>query len=125
MILTPRPMNGTELRGQPTPLFHKIETPIKTQVCIYVAAMHAIGGIETWTYNFCKTMHKYYDITVVYDAQMHESQYLRLLPYADVVRNQTEKAIYCDTAINCRFVLPLPKNIKCKQKIQLVHTCWL
>ena len=125
MILTPRPMNGTELRGQPTPLFHKIETPIKTQVCIYVAAMHAIGGIETWTFNFCKTMHKYYDITVVYDAQMHESQYLRLLPYADVVRNQTEKAIYCDTAINCRFVLPLPKNIQCKQKIQLVHTCWL
>lgn len=125
MILTPRPMNGTELRGQSTPLFHKIETPIKTQVCIYVAAMHAIGGIETWTYNFCKTMHKYYDITVVYDAQMHESQYLRLLPYADVVRNQTEKATYCDTAINCRFVLPLPKNIQCKQKIQLVHTCWL
>ena len=42
-----------------------------------------------------------------------------------MVRNQTEKAIYCDTAINCRFVLPLPKNIQCKQKIQLVHTCWL
>ena len=125
MILTPRSMNGTELRGQSTPLFHKIEAPLKTQVCIYVAAMHAIGGIETWTYNFCKTMHKYYDITVVYDAQIHESQYLRLLPYADVVRNQTEKAIYCDTAINCRFVLPLPKNIQCKQKIQLVHTCWL
>ena len=46
MILTPRPMNGTELRGQPTPLFHKIEAPIKTQVCIYVAAMHLLEGLK-------------------------------------------------------------------------------
>lgn len=125
MVVTPRPMNGTELRGQATPLFHKIETPLKTQVLIYVAAMHAIGGIETFTYNFCKTMHKYYDITVLYDAEMHETQYLRLLPYADIVRNRTDKVIVCDTAINCRFVLPLPKNVQYKQKIQMVHTCWL
>lgn len=125
MVVTPRPMNGTELRGQYTPLFHKIETPLKTQVLIYVAAMHAIGGIETFVYNFCKTMHKYYDITVLYDAEMHETQYLRLLPFADIVRNRTDKAIVCDTAINCRFVLPLPENVECKKKIQMVHTCWL
>lgn len=125
MVVTPRSMNGTELRGQYTPLFHKIETPIKTQVLIYVAAMHAIGGIETFVYNFCKTMHKYYDITVLYDTEMHKTQYLRLLPFADIVRNRTDKAIVCDTAINCRFVLPLPENVEYKKKIQMVHTCWL
>lgn len=126
VVISPRGIKGTELRGEKTSLFHKIETPLKTQVLIFVAAEHAIGGIETFTYNFCKHMSKYYDITVLYhNSMMDKAQMARLLPYADVINNDPNRAIICDTAINCRVVLPLPVNVEYKKKIQLVHTCRL
>lgn len=126
VIIPPRPIKGTERRGQETNLFYQIPQPIRTQVCIFIAAAHAIGGIETWTYNFCKQMHKYYDILVLYhEGLMHLDQFNRLAPYAQIMNNDPNKTIICDTAINCRVVLPLPKNVEYKKKIQLVHTCRL
>lgn len=126
VVISPRGIKGTELRGEKTSLFHKIETPVKTQVLIFVAAEHAIGGIEQFTYYFCKHMSKYYDIMVLYHkGMMDKGQLARLLPYADVVNNDENRAIICDTAINCRVVLPLPVNVEYKKKIQLVHTCRL
>lgn len=126
VIIPPRPIKGTERRGQETNLFYQIPQPIRTQVCIFIAAAHAIGGIETWTYNFCKQMHKYYDILVLYhEGLMHPDQFNRLAPYAQIMNNDPNKTIICDTAINCRVVLPLPKNVEYKKKIQLVHTCRL
>ena len=126
VIIPPRPIKGTERRGQYTNLFYPIPQPIRTQVCLFIAAAHAIGGIETFTYNFCKQMHKYYDILVLYhEGLMDQEQLKRLAPYAKVVNNDLNTPIICDTAINCRVVLPLPKNIEYKKKIQLVHTCRL
>lgn len=121
MIIKPQPMNGTELRGQSTPLFHQIETPRKTQVLLYVDTLYKIGGIETWTYNFCKVMHKYYDIMILAN-HIDQAQQLRLLPYAEII-SDFRRTIVCDTAINCRYVLELPKNVEYKRYIQVVHTC--
>ena len=126
VVISPRHMKATELRGEKTAYYHEIPTPLKTQVLIFVAAEHAIGGIEQFTYYFCKQMHKYYDIMVLYHkGMMDQGQLARLLPYADVVNNDPNKPIICDTAINCRVVLPLPENVQYKKKIQLVHTCRL
>ena len=121
MIIKPQPMNGTELRGQSTPLFHQIETPRKTQVLLFVDTLYKIGGIETWTYNFCKAMHKYYDIMILVN-HIDQAQQLRLLPYAEII-SDFKRTIVCDTAINCRYVLELPKNVEYKRYIQVVHTC--
>ena len=121
MILKPQVMSGTELRGQHTSLFTKIETPRKTQVLLFVDTLYKIGGIETWTYNFCKAMHKYYDILVL-ASRIDPDQLTRLLPYAEVT-SDFRRTIVCDTAINCRYVLELPNNIEYKKYIQVVHTC--
>ena len=120
-IIKPRLIKGTERRGQPTNLFYKLETPRTTQVLIYCDTLFMIGGIETWTYNFCKYMHKYYDIAV-YAPKIDDNQRNRLLPYAEIITDQN-RTIVCDTAINCRYVLELPKNVEYKQYFQVVHTC--
>ena len=122
MVIAPQQMRGSELRGEYTPLFQKVEKPLKTQVLIYIAALYKIGGIETWTYNFCKAMHKYYDIMVLYDKTMDDVQKRRLLPFADVIKN-TNKPIVCDTALNCRATLTIPKNVVFKRKYIVIHTC--
>jgi glycosyltransferase involved in cell wall biosynthesis len=121
MVIPPGYIRGTELRGQRTPYFQKLETPIKTQVLIFVDTLFKIGGIETWTYNFCKAMHKYYDIAVM-GRNIDETQRNRLLPYAQIIID-FRRPILCDTAINCRYVLELPANVEYKKYFQVVHTC--
>lgn len=121
MVIKPKYIKGTELRGQKTPYFYQLETPRRTQVCIFCDTLYKIGGIETWTYYFCKAMHKYYDIAIL-APRIDENQRNRLLPYADIITDE-KRPIYCDTAINCRYVLELPKCIEYKKYIQVVHTC--
>lgn len=116
------PTSGTILRGDHYNGFRKIERPYKTQVLVYVAAEHDIGGIETFTYNFCKHMSEYYDITVLYDATFSPAQMSRLSAIVPVIKN-TERTILCDTAINTRIVKDIPKNVKAKKTIQMSHTC--
>lgn len=121
VVIKPRMIKGTERRGQPTNLFYKLETPRTTQVLLYIDTLYKIGGIETWTHNFCKAMHKYYDILIL-ASNIDPDQHRRLLPYAEIT-NDFRRTIVCDTAINCRYVLELPKNIEYKRYIQVVHTC--
>ena len=122
MVIKPQRISGTELRGQKTELFRQVEQPHRTQVLIYVSQLYDIGGIETWTYNFVRHMHKYYDLMVLWDKGMDPEQRRRLLPYAKVIRN-TKKPIICDTLINCRTSVPLPTNITYDKYIMVVHTC--
>lgn len=121
MVIQPKYIKGTELRGQRTPYFYKLDTPRTTQVLLYIDTLYKIGGIETWTYNFCKAMHKYYDILVL-AKNIDPAQQARLLPYAEIT-SDFNRTIVCDTAINCRYVLELPKNIEYKNYLQVVHTC--
>jgi glycosyltransferase involved in cell wall biosynthesis len=88
---------------------------------LFVDTLYKIGGIETWTYNFCKAMHKYYDILVL-AKNIDPDQQSRLLPYAEIT-SDFNRPIVCDTAINCRYVLELPKNVEYKKYFQVVHTC--
>lgn len=123
MVIQPTRMVGTEFHGEHTPLFRKLEKPFKTQVLVYVSAEQAIGGIETFVYNFCVHMHKYYDIAVLYDAQMDIDQMARLLEYVPVIKNSATMPIHCDTFINCRVVTEIPKNVSYNRSIQMSHTC--
>ena len=97
--------------------------PMKTQVVIYTDNTYKIGGIESFIYNFCKTMNKHYDIAVVYGTTMDSAQIARLLPMVPVVKNQPERVIECDTLIVNRIFDKIPDNIKAKQTIQMVHGC--
>ena len=122
MILKPCQMKGTELRGVPTPLFIKVTLPFVTQVVIWTQRTFNIGGIETWIYNFCKQMYKYYDILVLYDI-MDKEQISRLQEFVQVERNVGTNRIECDTVIVNRITDTVPHNVHFKQKIQMVHAC--
>jgi glycosyltransferase involved in cell wall biosynthesis len=116
------PVKGNILRGDEYSGFMKIEKPFTTQVVVYVSAEHEIGGLETFTYNFCKHMSKYYDIAVLYDAMFDQAQMTRLLEIVPVIKAEN-KTIICDTVINTRIVKDIPKCVKAKQTIQMSHTC--
>lgn len=125
MIINPIQIRGTELRGEPTPLFSKIEVPIKTQVVLYIGQAQKIGGIETFIYNFCCNLSKYYDIAVAYSTYMDFLQIRRLKKLVPVVKLEKNKRIICDIVINMRISDEIPKEISYKKKIQMCHTCKL
>ena len=93
MVLPPCQIYGTELRGQYTSLFTKINIPITTQVCIYTRETFEIGGIETFIYNFCVHMSKHYDILVLYE-RMADKQRERLRGIARTIRTMSNKRLY-------------------------------
>lgn len=116
------PCKGNVLRGDQYSGFMQIEKPIKTQVLIWTAVTQQIGGIETWIYNFCKIMSKYYDIIVLYD-QIDGKQLARLEQHVECIKRNPQKKILCDTIIVSRITDDIPDNVKPKQTIQMCHTC--
>ena len=116
------PCKGNVLRGDRYSGFMQIEKPIKTQVLIWTAVTQQIGGIETWIYNFCKIMSKYYDIIVLYD-QIDGKQRARLERYVECIKRDPKKKIICDTIIISRITDNIPENVKAKRSVQMCHTC--
>lgn len=115
--LTDRKLNG-EFPEVP------VVPDIITQVVIYCGNTATIGGVETFIYQFCKAMHEYYDILVLYTDRMDGLQIIRLAQYVPVMRNNG-KLIQCNTAINIRLTDDLPSNVRYKKRIQMSHTCQL
>ena len=120
MVIAPTVIKGTELRGEPTGLFTLIDESINTDIVIWTAVTQKIGGIETWIYNFCSFMHKYYDIVVMYD-DMDDSQIDRLMPYARVIKRK--RPVLCHTLIVNRITDKTPSEVTYERKIQMVHAC--
>ena len=115
---------GTELRGYSTSLFSKIYLPCRTQVVIYTARTFAIGGIETFIFNFCQNMANDYDILVLYET-IDIQQLNRLKQIVRVEKNDERRIIDCENLIVNRITDTVPRNIKYKKKIQMVHICKL
>lgn len=109
-------------RGEPTNLITIRREPMKTQVIIYTKNTYKIGGIESFIYNFCSLMHKYYDIMVLYENADQE-QIARLLQMVPVKRYSKAEVYDCDTLIINRIFDTAPNNIHAKQMVQMVHGC--
>lgn len=124
MVIPPSQIKGTELRGEYTSLFSKIQKPLFTQVVIWTDKTFRIGGIETFIYNYCLNLKDDYDILVLYN-EMDAGRINRLLPHVRVMKNDLSKKIVCDTLLINRIGDVPPKNIKYKQCVQMVHTCRL
>lgn len=119
MVMAPCRMKATEKRGEPTNLIEIIERPLKAQIVVYTQKTFEIGGIETFTYQFCRNLSKYYNILVLYD-QMNAKQIRRLIPYAECRKND-RRVIECDFLIVNRITDKIPENVKAKKTIQMVH----
>ena len=121
-IYKPQRFRGHEKRGELTTLIEIIQVPVKAQLVMFTHRTFEIGGIETFTHNFCMSLKDYYDITVLYD-EMNPKQIERIAPYVNVVKNNPNKTIYCDVLIINRIIDTVPTNIKYNRIIQMVHTC--
>lgn len=119
-IVTPQKMRVYEAKGEPCRYFEVLPHPIETQVVIYTSQTTLISGIATFTYNFCKQMSKYYDITVVYD-NMPSEHLMKLVPIVNCVRNNIQTPIMCDTLIMNSIRDKIPVNIQYKKSVQMVH----
>lgn len=122
LVTTPIRIHGTELRGYPTKLFMKIELPLKADIVIWTDRTSSIGGIETFNYNLCKQLSKYYSIIVLYRV-IDEAQRARLSKFAKVIKHDNKVHIECDTLIINRITDTAPSNVSFKQKVQMVHSC--
>ena len=124
MVMKPVTIKGTEFKGVPTPLFSYVPSATKYQVVIWTEKTFAIGGIETFIYNFCREFHDKYDIMVLYNS-MDAKQIQRLEEYVYVKRNHPSDKIVCDTLMINRITDKIPKNIKYNQTVQMIHCCKL
>lgn len=124
MVMQPVRICGTELRGYPTKFFSKVYLPVNVDICIWTEKTYEIGGIETFIYNFCKTMSKHYSILVLY-REMDKMQIARLKEFVRVEQNNLPSVVECNTLIVNRISDKEPKNVNYKQKVQMVHTCKL
>lgn len=122
MVIAPQNMRGTELRGENTSLFSAIKRPKKYQIVIWTNRTFAIGGIETFIYNFCYQLHELYDILVLYET-IDPSQLSRLIDLVSVRKNHPDRAIFCDFVIVNRITDKVPPNVTYGKKIQMCHTC--
>lgn len=122
MVIPPRPITATEAKGEHCSLIKIIEPPKKTQVVIWTSFAQEIGGIETFTYSFCKQMSKHYDIIVLYD-QMDPRQIDRCSKYVECVKNDPKKRIECEVLIVNRILKSdnPPENVTAKKTVQMVH----
>ena len=120
MIMPPTQIYGTELRGQSTSLFTKIILPVRADIVIFTHETFEIGGIETFIYNFCTHMRKYYDILVLYD-RIAPVQRERLDKIVRTAQNNPNVKIECKNVIINRITDKVPINVRYKKKIQMCH----
>ena len=120
-LIRPISTYAHELRGEETKNVEIIKT-IETQVVIYLSNPFFPGGRETFIYNFCRQMSKHYDIIAVFKDLSVELQ-AKLYPYVQVIKNNRNISIKCDSLILNSVYDEIPENIQYKQSIQMVHGC--
>lgn len=124
VVIPPRNIKGTELRGEPTNLFTKVDNTIYAEVALFIDKIWIIGGIETFLYNFTKNMGNEYDILLLYKEAPNEQ--LDRLP--DTVRHtqyNPETTYICNTFVINKIYDFKPENVFCNSVIRLVHGCKL
>ena len=124
MIIKPQYIKGTELRGEETSYFEKINKPIKSQLIVYMGEIFRIGGIEAFIYYFCMNMKDDYDIIVLYNTMAPE-QINRLKKHVRVIKNNDNIKFLTDIVLINRITDEVPKNIVYNRKIQMIHACKL
>ena len=85
---------------------------------------NAIGGIETFLYNFCKQFGDKYDITLVCRS-ISPSTALELSEFVNVIC-EVENQIECDICIITSVLVDKPvfDNVKYKEIYQMIHSDW-
>lgn len=90
------------------------------KVILYIKHFAVVGGLETFTYNFCQFFKDEYDLTLMI-GKIPDNQYDK---FKDVVEIDTDinKFVECDTLIMLRMNDDIPSNVKYKKIIRRFHS---
>lgn len=118
-VRKPHRIRGMELRGEPTPLFIKVETPIKAKIVLYMSRIYKVSGINTFIANFCK---HFEDTLVLYDI-IDQDALENLGRYTKLCKNDLTKNVVCDSLIMVSIKDTMPKNVSFERSIRTIHAC--
>lgn len=90
------------------------------KVIIYHTNIIKIGGVETFTFNLCKNLSKYYDVLLIYKT-CDLGQLDRLSEYVECEKYNENKDYECDTCILSCSWGGYPEKIQFKECIQMIH----
>lgn len=90
------------------------------KVAIYYMYVNKIGGIETWMYNLCVALYKYYDVTLLYQGCDY-LQMERFFPYCHLEQLKLDKEYKFDVVINSSNWVEFPQNIEAEKKFTVIH----
>jgi len=94
----------------------------KLRLIIYISNFNAVGGVETFTKNFCKRMSKHYDLTLLYDNVSNQPLVTEMEQYCAVVKLDKKKKYVCDIFISSSaWGRSAFDNIDAKIYTQIVH----
>ena len=120
VISPPQHQRVMEIKGEKSNFFNLIPTPIKADIVIWTKVTYLIGGIETFIYNFCASLHEKYKIVVLYE-KMAQERINRVSKYARCVKYDASIPIMCDALIINRISDNIPMNIRYNKVIQMAH----
>lgn len=94
----------------------------KLKVIIYLSNFNAIGGVETFTKNFCKRMSNHCDVTLMYDNVASQELVTEIKEYCQVEKIDFKKKYYCDIFISSSgWGKSGFEPVEAKIYIQMVH----
>ena len=92
----------------------------KTKILLYHSYLSKMGGVETFTYNFCYLFKDYFDITVLYiNGNKKRIELMRNL--VKLSRYDKNKTYNTDIYIRNSVWGLIPKNINYKYDIEMRH----
>lgn len=117
-VRQPHVIRGMELRGEPTPLFRKVEVKETIPVVLYISKALKVSGLNTFIYNFCAEMPV--ETLVLYD-EMDDSLVNKIKTVSRIQKNDPRKMIKCDSIIISRLSDTIPDNITYDRSIRVCH----
>lgn len=98
---------------------------MRKKVILYNTYLNKIGGIETFTVNFCKRLSKHVDITLLFSGSSSDDMLYTLSDYCDLERIKQNHTYDCDVFISATAwgVIPYEQVKACKY-IQMIHACY-
>ena len=92
----------------------------KTKILLYHSYLSKMGGVETFTYNFCYNFRNDFDITVLY-VNGNRKQIERLRKLVKLTRYNKDKTYNTDIYIRNSVWGLIPENINYKYDIEMRH----
>ena len=90
------------------------------QLIIYQSNIIRIGGVETFTYNMCKNLSKYYDILLLYE-QCHPDQLKRLTKYVECEKYNPKQLYKADLCLLASSWGTMPESVEAPEYWQMIH----